>query len=164
MADLSFLADVGADGKLPVTKDEVIDQFLTSQEVHPKCSDALREQLQNCHRRYLCAIGRYLASEDEVAISQSELRKQIMMVELQLVDEGQITEKPNPQKIIDVLVSHHVLIERANPGSECLYSFQHQQFQEWFASFHVEGLIIAASEPASPENLKALDSILNRSN
>jgi nucleotide-binding universal stress UspA family protein len=161
---LSFLADVGVGGRLPVTKDEVIDRFIASQEAHLKHSDALREQLQDCHRRYLRAIGRYLASEDDVAISQSELRKQVAIAEQQLIDESQISEKPNPQKIIDALVSHHVLIERANPGRECLYSFQHQQFQEWFASFHVEGLIIAASETASPENLKALNSILNRSN
>ena len=160
---LSFLADVGVDGKLPVTKDEVIDQFITTQEAHLKHRDALREQLQNCHRRYLCAIGRYLAKEGDVAISQSELRKQISIVEQQLLDEGQIAKTPNPQEIIDILVSHHVLIERANRGSECLYSFHHQQFQEWFASFYVEHLIIAASETASPEDLKALDSVLNRS-
>ena len=48
-----------------------------------------------------------------------------------------MTEKPQPNTVLEALASHHVLIARATTG----YSFQHQQFQEWYASHSVERLI-----------------------
>ena len=49
--------------------------------------------------------------------------------------------------------SNHLLTRSADmPG----YSFQHQQFQEWYASHYVERLMLqAASDPAAREKLKA---------
>jgi hypothetical protein len=46
--------------------------------------------------------------------------------------------------ILDVLASHHVLVERDGTGDK-LYSFQHQQFQEWYASLKVEEVLKAAA-------------------
>ena len=55
--------------------------------------------------------------------------------------EGQITEKPQPNAVLEALVSHHVLV-RAGDGQG--YSFQHQQFQEWYASHFVEHVMLAS--------------------
>lgn len=55
--------------------------------------------------------------------------------------------------MLDVLVSNHVLTRMGDtPG----YSFQHQQFQEWYASHSVERRIIAEiADPKACEALKA---------
>jgi hypothetical protein len=160
---VSVLAELGGSGKLPATKEEAIRHFIDNQEGRAGHRDVLREQLQNRHRQYLCAAARLLTSQGAVAISESDLRREIAAAAVHLVEDGQLSQKPNPQPVIDALVSHHVLIERVNTGSERLYSFQHQQFQEWFASFYVQDCVIAASENASLDNLKALDSILDQS-
>ena len=41
--------------------------------------------------------------------------------------------------VLDVLVSHHLLVRTG--GAAAAISFQHQQFQEWYASFEVEALM-----------------------
>jgi hypothetical protein len=160
---VSVLADIGNSGMLPATKDEAIHRFIDNLEGRVGHRDVLREQLQNRQRPYLCAAAGLLISQGDITISESNLRREIATVADRLVGDGQISQKPDAQLVIDALVSHHVLIERANPGTECLYSFQHQQFQEWFASFYVQDCIIAASENAAQDNLKAFDSILDHS-
>ncbi|HKS76586.1 MAG TPA: hypothetical protein VJQ82_25455, partial [Terriglobales bacterium] len=54
--------------------------------------------------------------------------------------------------LLNTLVSNHVLVRSADmPG----YSFQHQQFQEWYASHHVEQLMTqAAGDPPARDKLK----------
>jgi hypothetical protein len=70
-----------------------------------------------------------------------------------LASTGQIATKPEPEAVLDVLVSNHVLTRAGDtPG----YSFQHQQFQEWYASHSVEHRIMAAAaDPAECAALKA---------
>ncbi len=159
---LSVLADISGDGVFPATKNEAIHRFINNQERRVEHGNTLRDRLQNCHREYLVAAGRLLTSQGAVAISESDLRTEIAAVTDRLVGDGQVSHLA-PQPVIDVLVSHHVLIERASAENESLYSFQHHQFQEWFASFHVQDCIIAASRNESPESLKALESILDQS-
>lgn len=55
-------------------------------------------------------------------------------MEDKLVADGQISFAPQPTQVLDVLVSQHALV-RSGAG---VLSFQHQQFQEWYASFEVE--------------------------
>lgn len=50
-----------------------------------------------------------------------------------------MTGQLEPSTALDVLTSHHVLI-RSGSGNGTI-SFQHQQFQEWFASYDVEDLM-----------------------
>jgi hypothetical protein len=52
-----------------------------------------------------------------------------------------ISEAPQPTKVLDVLVSQHTLIRSENG----VLSFQHQQFQEWSASFEVETAMRSAA-------------------
>jgi hypothetical protein len=151
---VGFLADVGGNGNLPETKDEVIERFIATHEARPEHRDVLREDLQNTHRQYLRELAQHLTCESAVTISQAEMRKIISGTAQKLMDVGQI---------IDALVSHHVVIERAHSGDESLYAFQHQQFQEWFASFFVQECMTAAWEN-SPVNQKSLALIFNYEN
>lgn len=45
------------------------------------------------------------------------------------------SRKPQPSDVLDALVSHHLLVRMGEP---LRYRFQHQQFQEWYASNDVE--------------------------
>jgi hypothetical protein len=65
----------------------------------------------------------------------------VRAVEDRLTAEGQITIAPQPTVVLDVLVSQHTLV-RSGAG---VLSFQHQQFQEWYASFEVEQVMRAAA-------------------
>ena len=66
--------------------------------------------------------------------------------------DGQIIVAAQPHALLDTFVCNHVLTRSADmPG----YSFQHQQFQEWYASHHVERLMLqAASDSAARNKLK----------
>src|SRR5260221_14686652 len=70
-----------------------------------------------------------------------------------LVEQGQLTEKPQPNIVLETLVGHHLLTRSGDPAG---YSFQHQQFQEWYASHFVERLMLASvGDAASRDKLKA---------
>ena len=54
-----------------------------------------------------------------------------------------MTSAPQPTTVLDALVSLHMLVRSgAETGG---LAFQHQQFQEWYASFEVESLMRAAA-------------------
>ena len=78
-------------------------------------------------------------------------RAVIASVEDHLVRDKQISHAPQPTAVLDVLVSHHMLV-RIGDGT----SFQHQQFQEWYASFVVEELMrkSAGNNDASRQELR----------
>ena len=79
---------------------------------------------------------------------------------MRLVSEGQINERLEPKTVLEVLVSHHTLI-RTGAG-EGGVSFQHQQFEEWYASFEVERAMraSAAGDDAARRHLRV--DILNQ--
>jgi hypothetical protein len=63
-----------------------------------------------------------------------------------------MTIATQPDTLLDTLVNNHVLTRSGDtPG----YSLQHQQFQEWYASHHVERLMLqAVSDPVARDKLK----------
>src|SRR6185437_10226140 len=69
-------------------------------------------------------------------LSGGAARAVIASVEDQLVTDRQMSQAPQPTAVLDILVSLHILV-RIGDG----FSFQHQQFQEWYASFAVEELM-----------------------
>ena len=78
-------------------------------------------------------------------------RAVIISVEERLVTDKQISAAPQPTTVLDLLVSHHMLV-RIGDG----ISFQHQQFQEWYASFAVDELMrkSAGHDDASRQRLR----------
>ncbi|MCB1526953.1 MAG: hypothetical protein KDJ45_04530 [Hyphomicrobiaceae bacterium] len=140
---LSALAVLGASGMLPTTKEEVIRRFLEAHAREPLHDDALAKALKGCHDTYLRTLAVKLIEAGTVSISDKELRPIFAEVARRLMAEGHIGTPPEPSDVIDVLVSHHVLVER-DDGGDRLYSFQHQQFQEWYASFWVESIFKSA--------------------
>ena len=74
-------------------------------------------------------------------ITEAAARKSISETDDVLLAQGQITDKPQPNAVLEALVSYHVLTRGRDPAG---YSFQHQQFQEWYASHFVERLMLAS--------------------
>jgi hypothetical protein len=157
----AVLGEIGSGGALPETKEQAIGRFIERQEQRSDQRAILRAQLQDRHQKYLRAAAYRLTINGAGVITQSDLRSEIAQVSKKLKQAGQITTLPEQQSAIDCLVSHHVLVERPGEIGKPFYSFQHQQFQEWFASFHVEELIVAASTSPSLENAQRLAEILN---
>lgn len=131
---------------LPTTKEEVLRLFANQHEGAPEKAGALQEALFGFHPRMLIALAVEATSTANTAISDTRARTVVKGIEDQLVAEGQITVAPQPASVLNVLVSRHALV-RSGGGA---LSFQHQQFQEWYASFRVEDVMqLAASGDAT---------------
>lgn len=157
---LSALAALGVSGILPTTKEEVIRRFIEAHAREPLHDDALTKALKGCHDAYLRMLAVKLIEAGTVSISGMELRPVFAEVARKLSAEGRIGTPPEPSDVIDVLVSHHMLVERNN-GGDRLYSFQHQQFQEWYASFWVESALMSVMAGAQ-EAVARRDQLLDQ--
>lgn len=90
-------------------------------------------------------------------ISDTSANRVIAYVGAQLAAAGQFTNPPQPTTAIEVLVSSHLLIRASSGG----ISFQHQQFQEWYASLDVGRLMRAAANGDAEARTKLREEILN---
>lgn len=90
-----------------------------------------------------------------VTVSERRARSVISDVAGRLVREGQMAA-PQPDAVLAALVSHHLLVRTAS-GVE----FQHQQFQEWFASHEVEALMRAAAGGNAEARQRMRTDVLN---
>ena len=136
---------------LPTTKEEVLRLFVEEHERPAEKAAALRDSLYGFHVEMLRAIAFEATRRETTVLSDSVARAVITSVEDQLVRDKQISHAPQPTAVLDVLVSHHMLV-RIGDGT----SFQHQQFQEWYASFVVEELMrkSAGNNDASRQKLR----------
>lgn len=148
---LTTLLSRAAGSSLPTTKEEVLRLFVEEHEKPADKADALRETLYGFHTEMLRALAVEATQKETTALAENAARAVIKTVEDQLLATKQISEAPQPMAVVDVLVSHHMLV-RLGSG----ISFQHQQFQEWYASFDVEALMRKAigSDHASRERLR----------
>ncbi len=150
---LTALLSLPESAPFPTTKEEVLRHFVAAHEKEASRAEALRAVAQGFQQDYLDGLAVFATRTSSTAISDSNARRSISETENLLADNGQITIKPQPDAVLDVLVSNHVLMRAGDtPG----YSFQHQQFQEWYASHSVERRVMAeVADPKGREALKA---------
>lgn len=140
---LTALLKQAQGGSLPTIKEEVLRSFVTELEQDPDKLAALREAFQGFHRDLLVGLAVEATREETVALSESHARAVINTVQKHLKDAKQIAQLLQPMTVLDALVNAHMLVRSgAEPGG---VSFQHQQFQEWFASFWVQRLMLSAA-------------------
>src|SRR5690606_21015105 len=84
---------------------------------------------------FLSALAVTATQAANTSIPETNARRSIAQKDDWLVEEGQLAIKLQTTDVLDALVSHHVLVRTGEPAG---YSFQHQQFQEWYASNDVE--------------------------
>jgi hypothetical protein len=137
----------------PTTKEEVLRRFVAAHEREPSRAEAIHAVVQGFQQDYLDGLAVFATRAANTAIADSNARRSVSDTVALLANDGQITIKPEPNTVLDVLVSNHVLMRTGDtPG----VSFQHQQFQEWYASHFVERRIIAeVDDPSRREALKA---------
>lgn len=150
---LTALLSLPEQAPFPTTKEEVLRHFVSAHEKEASRAEALHAITQGFHQDYLVGLAVFATRTANTAIADSNARQSIFKSEKLLADNGQITSKPEPDAVLDVLVSNHVLMRAGDaPG----YSFQHQQFQEWYASHLVEHQIIReVNDPSGCDALKA---------
>ena len=141
----------------PTTKEEVLRRFVSVHDEDTQRAGTLAEVTYGLHQRFLEDLAKTANQAANTTILEAVARKSVSDTESALVTEGQITEKPQPNTVLETLVSHHLLVRIGDPAG---YSFQHQQFQEWYASLFVERLMMESiSDTASRNTLK--EDVLN---
>lgn len=142
----------------PTTKEEVLRRFVAMHEEDTQRAETLAEVTHGLHKRFLEDLAATATRAVNTTIPEAVARRSISETDNDLVAEGQITEKPQPNTVLEALVNHHVLVRAGDPAD---YSFQHQQFLEWYASHFVERLMLASiGDAASRDKLKV--DVLNR--
>ena len=125
----------------PRTKEEALRAFVEANEKDYLREIALADVTDGCHAEYLERLAISALGSGMATIEERDARKAVSQASATLVEEGQIASAPAPGRVLDTLVSHHVLVRVDEPPS---YTFQHQQFEEWYASLFVERLMMGA--------------------
>jgi hypothetical protein len=137
----------------PTTKEELLRQFVAAHEKDNQRIDELTQATQGFHRRFLEDLATTTTRAANTTITETAARKSVSDTVDALISERQITNKPDPGTILEALVNFHVLMRSGEPAG---YSFNHQQFQEWYASHFVERLILTSiGDRESQKALKA---------
>ena len=149
---LTALLSLPEGAPFPTTKEEVLRRFIAAHEQEARRAAVLQAVTTGFQQDYLDNLALVATGTANTAITDSSARKIVSETARGLMADGQITINTQPDVLLDTLVSNHVLMRSGEfPG----YSFQHQQFQEWYASHHVERLMLqAVSDPAAREKLK----------
>lgn len=143
----------------PTTKEEVLRRFVAAHEDDVQHAEVLADVMHGLHGRFLEDLAVTATRALTTTIAVDLARKSVARTDDLLVDQGQLTQKPQPNTVLETLVGHHVLTRSGDPAG---YSFQHQQFQEWYASQFVERLMLATiGDAGSRERLKS--DVLNQS-
>jgi hypothetical protein len=136
----------------------VLRRFVAAHEQEARRAAALHAVTGGFQQEYLDRLAVLATTTANTSITDNNARRSVSETVRTLVTDGQITITVQPDALLNTLVSNHVLLRSGDmPG----YSFQHQLFQEWYASHHVELLMAqAGSDPGARDRLKA--EILNQ--
>lgn len=142
---LSVLLKLSPDGQLPETREEVLRRFVNEHETDAARAEILQRRLFGNQQSYLTGLAVTAQEHGSPAIATLSAQQAIGKVNHDLVQTYVVQMPPNPAEVLDVLVATHAL-ERDPAGN---VSFQHQQFQEWYASFDVERELQNSTLPLS---------------
>lgn len=134
---LTALLSLPEGAQFPTTKEGVLRCFVSAHETEATHAEALHAITRGLQEEFLESLAVFASSTENTSITEGDARRLISEVGARLVAEGQFTavSQPDPTAVLEVLVNNHVLMRAGDtPG----VSFQHQQFQEWYASHWVE--------------------------
>jgi hypothetical protein len=149
---LTALLSLPRGAPFPETKEQVLQHFVAAHENEANRAEALYAVVQDFQQAYLNGLAVVATQTGHNSLPDIEARRSVSDTATRLADDRQIEIKPDPNAVLDVLVGNHVLMRAGNqPG----VSFQHHQFQEWYASHYVEHFIVAhIDDPVGHENIK----------
>ncbi|MDR7156851.1 hypothetical protein J2W40_003697 [Sphingobium xenophagum] len=153
-----FLAAIlrqGAAGELPTDRETVIAGLVADAGGTPARREQLRLALDGQHIPFLRLLSDRLMDAGTTILSEAELIPAIGELAGDLRARQLLMQPIAPQAVLDILISHHLLVGMGEPGQRSI-SLQHQLIQEWFASFRVANMIENESGGAIGESLRAL--------
>lgn len=137
----------------PKTKEEILRRFVQAHEQQADHAELLKDSVKGLQTEFLSALAVSATQAANTSIPETNARRSVAQMDEWLVKDGQLTIKLQPTEVLDALVSHHVLVRTGEPAG---YSFQHQQFQEWYASNEVERMMVdSTADPNALRKLKA---------
>ncbi|MGO6689699.1 NACHT domain-containing protein [Rhizobium leguminosarum] len=137
----------------PRTKEEVLRRFIDAHERQAQHTEPLKVVTHGLQGVFLSDLAVTATHAASTSIPDTNARRSIAQTDEFLVADGQLTIKPQPSDVLDALVSHHLLVRTGEPVR---YRFQHQQFQEWYASTDVERAMLEGVDDADAlQKLKA---------
>jgi NACHT C-terminal Alpha/Beta 2 len=157
---LSALLAGASRGTNPTTKEEVLRLFVEQHERAKEHAETLNAALFGCHAAVLRALANCLNTATSSSMAETEARQIVAGALNELRQQAQIVGQPEPLAVLEVLTNHHVLT-RSGVGRGTI-SFQHQQFQEWFASYHVADLMWASAKGDSGARVQLRAAILDQ--
>ncbi|WP_454918739.1 NACHT domain-containing protein [Xanthobacter sediminis] len=119
---------------VPRSKGEIIGGFLHQYESDAARSIALYSLFADTQTAFLTSLATEMTSRSTTAIADDLARYTAHRVHEQLASRGQIGKIREPAALLDALADRHVLVR----GPDKAITFQHQIFQEWYASYEVE--------------------------
>lgn len=118
---------------IPTTKMGVLAAMMRVVEESEEHHAYLQQAPLSGHaREYLSALSIAMNENGAVEISEADGRAIINSASTTLQKADQLSEKPDPMTVLNELTKHHVLERMDLLGTT--FRFQHQQFQEFFAT------------------------------
>ncbi len=88
---------------------------------------------------YLRALAIHATSRGDVLFGEEEARTICHSVSESLRNNKQIQTLPEPADVLNTLCKHHILEQLDYPGAN--FRFEHQQFQEYYATLMLKGVL-----------------------
>ena len=129
-----------ADDPFPTTREEIIRIFIDEHEANTDRAEELHRIALGLHPQILVALAVEATRTSNTTISEARARAAVAQAMIELTADGQLATRPQPTTVLDGLISHHLVV-KSNDG----IAFQHQQFQEWYASYEVGRLVMSAA-------------------
>ena len=146
-------------GSLPTSKEDVLQSFVAELERDWDNLATLHDALLGFHRKFLEEIAVEATNRETVALSEARAHVAINTMQMRLKTENQIADLFQPTNVLDSLVNAHMIVRSGTEAGSV--SFQHQQFQEWFASFRVQQLMLIAASGDDDADKILRESILD---
>lgn len=154
---LSTLLAGGSKAVLPDTKEGVLRLFVHQHEAVGEHAEVLQSAMLGCHAEILANLASDLNTAGATTMNEADARKIVAATAARLREQGQIAGSLEPLTVLDTLIGHHTL-KRSGEG----ISFQHQQFQEWYASREVEALMRGSAVGDSTARVRLRAAVLDR--
>lgn len=139
-----FLAAIlrqGIAGTLPTDRETVIAGLVAEAGGTPARREQLRIALDGQHATFVRAVAEALMDAGTTFCPEEALFPILASVASELRAQQLLTQPASPQTVLDLLISHHLLVGLGAPGERTI-GLQHHLIQEWFASFRVANMIV----------------------
>jgi hypothetical protein len=148
---------------IPSTRVGVLGEVMALIEDAPSHKAYLQlSPLQGHADRYLTHLAATMMERGELLTFVADARAAVNSASSALQAENQITAQPDADTVLHTLTARHVLEQIDHPSVG--YRFQHQQFQEFYASrFHSKALIgLPSGQENAPADVTFAASYINR--